>query len=94
VKQPLTKSNFHAEGIAKTSNRPSAFFGSEHLALDFLNTTATPGECESSYPATGMIWSDWLDQAGAIEASAAARGSGSDRGRDTRPQSVALRAWV
>ena len=25
-----------------TSNRPPAFFVGEHLALDFLNTTATP----------------------------------------------------
>jgi hypothetical protein len=44
VKQPLTKCNFHTEGIAKTSNRPSAFFVADQLALEFLNTTSTPGE--------------------------------------------------
>ena len=44
MKQPLTKCNFQPEGIAKTSNRPSAFFVADHLALEFLNTTSTPGE--------------------------------------------------
>jgi hypothetical protein len=40
-----------------TSNRPPAVFVGDNLALDFLNTTATPGEFESSCSGTGMIWS-------------------------------------
>jgi predicted RNA-binding Zn ribbon-like protein len=56
-----------------TSNRPPAFFVGEHLALDFLNTTATPGGVRIEWLGDGNDLVDWLEQAGAIEAAAAAR---------------------
>jgi hypothetical protein len=74
-----------------TSNRPPAFLAGEHLALDFLNTSASPGEVRIEMLGDGNDLVDWLVLAGEIEASAAARGRESERGRNTHPRSVALR---
>src|SRR5258708_11538631 len=55
-----------------TSNRPPAFFVGEHLALDFLNTTATTRWARVEWLADGKDLVDWLEQARSIEAAAAA----------------------
>jgi hypothetical protein len=44
-----------------TSNRPPAFFVGEHLALDFLNTTATPRGVRIEWLGDGNELVDWLD---------------------------------
>jgi hypothetical protein len=64
-----------------TSNRPPASFVGEHLALDFLNTTATPRGVGIEWLGRGKDLVDWLEQAGAIEAAAAARIRESGGGR-------------
>ncbi len=56
-----------------TSNRPPAFFVGEHLALDFLNTTATPRGSRVEWLGNGRDLVDWLEQAKSIEPVAAAR---------------------
>jgi predicted RNA-binding Zn ribbon-like protein len=55
------------------SNRPPAFFVGEHLALDFLNTIATPRGAPIEWLSNGEDLVDWLVQAGAIETAAEAR---------------------
>jgi predicted RNA-binding Zn ribbon-like protein len=67
------ESNFQAEMTPMTANRPPAFFVGDHLALDFLNTTATPRGVRIEWLGDGNDLVDWLEQAGAIEAAAAAR---------------------
>jgi predicted RNA-binding Zn ribbon-like protein len=71
--EPHRDGNFHAEVIAVTSNRPPAFFIGDHLALDFLNTTATPDGTLIEWLGDGNDLVDWLEQAGAIEPAATAR---------------------
>jgi predicted RNA-binding Zn ribbon-like protein len=56
-----------------TSNRPPAFFAGDHLALDFLNTIATPRDVPFEWLADGKDLIDWLQQAGMIGAEEAAR---------------------
>ncbi|HWB12113.1 MAG TPA: ABATE domain-containing protein [Pirellulales bacterium] len=56
-----------------TSDRPPAFFVADHLALDFLNTTAKPRGELVDWLADGEDLVAWLEQAGAIEPAAAAK---------------------
>jgi predicted RNA-binding Zn ribbon-like protein len=56
-----------------TSNRPPAFFVGDHLALDFLNTIATPRGELIEWLRDGNDLVDWLEQAGTMEPPAAAR---------------------
>jgi predicted RNA-binding Zn ribbon-like protein len=65
--------NFHAETINMPSNRPPAIFVGEHLALDFLNTSAAPRGELIEWLGDGKDFAHWLEQAGAIEPTAAAR---------------------
>jgi predicted RNA-binding Zn ribbon-like protein len=56
-----------------TSHRPPAFFVGDHLALDFLNTIATPRGSVIEWLADGQDLVSWLQQAKAIDRAAAAR---------------------
>jgi predicted RNA-binding Zn ribbon-like protein len=47
--------------------RPSPFFVGDHLALDFLNTVATPSSTPIEWLADGADLLDWLKRAGAID---------------------------
>ena len=79
-----------------TSNRPPAFFVGEHLALDFLNTTATPWGTWIEWLGDGKDLVDWLEQAGSIEPAAAARTreSGSDALDEVARQAKEFRQWL
>ena len=79
-----------------TSNRPPAFFVGEHLALDFLNTTATPRGARVEWLADGKDLVDWLEQARSIEAAAAARirESGSGALDEVAQQAREFREWL
>jgi predicted RNA-binding Zn ribbon-like protein len=79
-----------------TSNRPPAFFVGEHLALDFLNTRATPQETWVEWLGDGKDLVDWLEQAGSIEPAAAARirESGSDALDEVARQAREFRHWL
>jgi predicted RNA-binding Zn ribbon-like protein len=79
-----------------TSNRPPAFFVGEHLALDFLNTTATPLGTRVEWLGDGKDLVDWLEQARSIEPAAAARirESGSDALDEVARQAREFRRWL
>jgi predicted RNA-binding Zn ribbon-like protein len=79
-----------------TSNRPPAFFVGEHLALDFLNTTATPGGVRIERLGDGKDLVDWLQEAGAIEAAPAARARDSGNGSldEVARQAREFREWL
>src|SRR5258708_6492522 len=79
-----------------TSNRPPAFFVGEHLALDFLNTAATPRGTRIEWLGDGKDLVDWLVQAESIEPAAAARirESGSDPLDEVALQAREFRRWL
>src|SRR5262249_24220937 len=79
-----------------TSNRPPAFFVGEHLALDFLNTTAAPRGAPVEWLGDGTDLDDWLEQAGSIEPAAAARirESGSDALDEVARQAREFGQWL
>jgi predicted RNA-binding Zn ribbon-like protein len=83
-----------------TSDRPPPFFVGEHLAIDFLNTVATPQGALIEWLADGNDLVGWLQQAGAIDAAAAARMRGFGRAaldeiaRDAREFRHWLRGFV
>ena len=54
-------------------NRPPPFFVGDHLALDFLNTIATPKDVPVEWLRDGRDLIDWLEQAEVIAADVAAR---------------------
>jgi predicted RNA-binding Zn ribbon-like protein len=54
-------------------SRPAAFFVADHLALDFVNTRATPSGVWTDWLNDGEDLLAWLEQAGAIEPEAARR---------------------
>jgi predicted RNA-binding Zn ribbon-like protein len=59
--------------MANTPDRPPAFFISDHLALDFLNTAASPRGVLIEWLSDGKDLVRWLEEANAIEAGAAAK---------------------
>jgi predicted RNA-binding Zn ribbon-like protein len=79
-----------------TSSRPRAFFVGEHLALDFLNTTAVPRGTRFEWLGDGKDLVDWLEQARSIEPAAAAsiRDSGSDALDEIAQQAREFRRWL
>ena len=79
-----------------TSDRPPAFFVGNHLALDFLNTAATPWGALIEWLAGGEDLVDWLEQAGTIEPAAAARIRewGSDALDEVAGQARQFRQWL
>ena len=54
-------------------DRPSPFFVGDHLALDFLNSIATPKDVPVEWLRDGRDLIDWLEQANVIAADVAAR---------------------
>lgn len=56
--------------VAK-DNRPDPFFIGDHLALDFLNTIATPQRERVEWLANGDDLLNWLESAGVIDAARA-----------------------
>jgi predicted RNA-binding Zn ribbon-like protein len=79
-----------------SSDRPPAFFVGEHLALDFLNTAATPRGVLIEWLSGGKDLVDWLKQARAIEPSAAARINelGCDALDEVARQAREFRQWL
>jgi predicted RNA-binding Zn ribbon-like protein len=55
------------------SDRPPPFFVGDHLALDFLNTLATPRDVPVEWLRDGRDLVDWLEQAQVIGVDVAAR---------------------
>ena len=55
------------------SDRPPPFFIGDHMALDFLNTIATPKDEQVEWLRNGRDLVDWLEQAKAIGADVAVR---------------------
>jgi predicted RNA-binding Zn ribbon-like protein len=53
--------------------RPPPFFVGDHLALDFLNSIATPKDVPVEWLRDGRDLIDWLEQANVIAADVAAR---------------------
>jgi predicted RNA-binding Zn ribbon-like protein len=78
------------------SNRSPAFFVGEHLALDFLNTTATPRGVLIDWLTDGNDLVSWLQLAGSIEPVAAARlkTSGRDALDEVARQARQFRKWL
>src|SRR6516164_4926590 len=76
--------------------RPPAFFVGEHLALDFLNTTATARGTPIEWLGDGKDLVDWLGRAGSIEPAAAARirGSGSNALDEVAREAREFRRWL
>lgn len=58
---------------ALSTPRPAPFFISGHLALDFLNSTATPTTERIEWLEHGADLLDWLERAGAVEHAVATR---------------------
>jgi predicted RNA-binding Zn ribbon-like protein len=58
---------------ASRTQRPSPFFIGGHLALDFLNSTAAPEGERIEWLVNGADLVDWLETAGAVDATVAAR---------------------
>jgi predicted RNA-binding Zn ribbon-like protein len=56
-----------------SSDRPPAFFVGDHLALDFLNTLATPKDVPVEWLGNGRDLVDWLEQAKLIDRDVAVR---------------------
>lgn len=55
------------------SARPAPMFFGDHLAMDFLNSTATPSGMRVEWVRDGADLVDWLEGAGAIEAAVATK---------------------
>jgi predicted RNA-binding Zn ribbon-like protein len=79
-----------------TTDRPPAFFVGDHLALDFLNTAATPRGTPVEWLRDGKDLVGWLEQARSIEPVAAARirESGSDALDEVARQAREFRQWL
>src|SRR5262249_11599597 len=62
-------------------DRPPPFFVGDHLALDFLNTVATPKDVSVEWLRDGRDLIDWLEQAIALPTGVAARfGASNEQG--------------
>ena len=78
--------------------RPAAFFVGDHLALDFVNTRCKPAGAWVEWLGDGRDLVDWLERAGAIDATVAARfqtGAAASRRLDAvAGQARGLREWL
>jgi predicted RNA-binding Zn ribbon-like protein len=76
------------------ASRPPSFFLGDHLALDFLNTVATPAGTPIEWLATGTDLLDWLKRADAIDGSIAGYFRGQREELDlVAAQARDLRKW-
>jgi predicted RNA-binding Zn ribbon-like protein len=87
------------ENVAPDSDsRLAAFFVGEHLALDFLNTRATPSGVWTDWLSDGADLLAWLEQAGAIEPEVAVRFRKQPRARrvldEVASRARDLRGWL
>ncbi|WP_020474726.1 CGNR zinc finger domain-containing protein [Zavarzinella formosa] len=79
------------------SERPPAIFVGEHLALDFLNSIASPKDVPVEWLRDGRDLIDWLEQAKVIETVVAARFRASKNRRqleDVAAKTRAFRDWL
>lgn len=84
----------HAQ--SSPNGRPPAFFVGDHLALDFLNTTAAPKGVPIEWIGSGRDLVDWLAEAGAIEPLEGKRAMANWKPADldaVAQEAVALREW-
>jgi predicted RNA-binding Zn ribbon-like protein len=80
------------ENLTKSSvTRPPAVFVGDHLALDFINSRCRPGGVWTDWLRDGVEFLDWLERAGVIDATIAARFRLDTAGRQALDE-VALRA--
>jgi predicted RNA-binding Zn ribbon-like protein len=79
-----------------TSDRPPPFFIGDHLALDFLNTTAMPRGELIEWLGDGNDLVSWLEQARALEAPVGARirEAGSAALDEVARQAKQFRQWL
>lgn len=78
-------------------SRPEPMFLGDHLAMDFLNSTATPSDGRVEWLRDGADLVDWLERAGAIEGAVATkfRRGGSRQALDgVAEQARSLREWL
>jgi predicted RNA-binding Zn ribbon-like protein len=77
-------------------DRPPPFFVGDHLALDFLNTTATPQAALIEWLSDGNDLVIWLEQACAIDPASAARIRESGRAAldEVARQARQFRQWL
>ena len=84
--------------MSTAAPRPSALLVGDHLALDFLNSAATPAGGRVEWLRDGADLLDWLERAGAIDAATAARfraGAGGPAALDgSAAEARQLRAWL
>ena len=76
--------------------RPDAFFVGDHLAMDFLNTIASPYGKPIEWLNSGSDLLDWLQHAGVIDAKIAKRFR-SENARaldDVAAEARVLREWL
>jgi predicted RNA-binding Zn ribbon-like protein len=79
------------------ADRPAPFFVGDHLALDFLNSIASPRDVPVEWLRDGRDLVDWLEQANVIPAEIAARfRSSKDQGALDRVAARAreFREWL
>src|SRR5262245_49481837 len=77
--------------------RPAPLFIGDHLALDFLNSLATPSGESIEWLRDGADLVDWLEQAQAIEPGVAAKFRTRDKSRaldSIADEARSLREWL
>lgn len=78
-----------------SSSLPAAFFVGDHLAVDFLNSTSTPSGVRTEWLRNGTDLVNWLEQAGAIDATVATRFRAEGEAIDgVAEQARSLREWL
>lgn len=78
-----------------SSSLPAAFFVGDHLAVDFLNSTSTPSGVRTEWLRNGTDLVNWLEQAGAIDATVATRFRAEGEALDgVAEQARSLREWL
>lgn len=79
-----------------TPPRPDAFFVGDHLAMDFLNTIASPNGEPIEWLNSGSDLLDWLQRAGVIDAKIARRFhlNNTRAFDDVAEEARALREWL
>ena len=81
---------------SSTDHRPDAFFVGDHLAMDFLNTIASPYGEPIEWLNSGSDLLDWLQHTGVIDAKIAKRFRSEDTRAldDVAAEARALREWL
>lgn len=80
-----------------SASRPAPLFVGDHLAMDFLNTTAMPGGERVEWLDDGIDLLDWLVSANAIDAAVATQFRGeASRGQldEVAQRARSMRGWL